>query len=447
MQPDISPTQQDALPSGPRSTHPYSWVIVAPVCVFACIVGMYILMLPPLHGPDEPDHVRYIQVIRDHRVLPVLPRYAAPEDGWRVSEQAQHPPLYYTLMAVLSLPVADLSSDTGIRMLKLLSSLMGLGAVVILALCARRLWPDDVATALGAVSFCALLPCLHLMTSAVNNTSGSIFFGALTLFAVQGALVQEKSQGRRWALAGAALGAALLCKLTALWLVPVVIGAMVLHARRHALPPGVIIRSMVLPVLVPVALFTVPWLARNFFLFGEILPERVLDRRFIEGGFPTMLMQPFARAAYFSALLGTAPLSLVSPYWLLRTSVRSEYFTLVTLIYFIPALVGVVMVMRRAWRRRLCRNEAAFLALCALGVAGAWLVMGKALLHDWVIGLAPGRYGLDAAPALAFLAAVGWRAVLPPGLKRSAGMMLWTVAALVHSCFMVLCVLRFYDVF
>lgn len=114
--------------------------------LFGCIALIYlslgtlnILRLPAINGPDEAAHLEFVKVLREQGRLPVLPRFVQPGMEGLVAEQAQHPPLYYAVLAGASYALPPLETPFTQKALKFLSLLMGLGGLAALAVCARRL--------------------------------------------------------------------------------------------------------------------------------------------------------------------------------------------------------------------------------------------------------------------------------------------------------------------
>lgn len=391
-----------------------------------------LLSLPLFNGPDEPDHLAYITVLRQHRTLPVLTRLARPDQIHLAAEQAQHPPLYYTLMALASTPWRDPQSPSAVYLYKVISLLLGLVTILATATLARRLWPAAPTLAAGAVGALALLPNLFMMTSVINNTSGSLASGSLTLLALHGALTAPATGGplparRPWLKVGLWLAVALLTKLTAFWLVPAIIVALGLTWRRLAQRSWRALWAMAAPALLPAIILVGAWLVSNYLRCGDLVPERVIDRRFLPDGIAVLFFAPLARDMLLLSVFANVPISTFVPYWLLRVNVTLELVMLLLVIYAGPALVALYL--RGTFSlQQLCHHPAprqSMLLVCLTGALGAWFMGLEAVLHDWSAGLCAGRYALDAAPAMALLWAAGMGQIFRRSGPRLVGLSLW----------------------
>lgn len=404
------------------------WPLVALLAGLYLSLGLLnIISLPLLNGPDEPDHLAYIAVLRQHRALPVAPRLARPEQAHLTAEQAQHPPLYYALLAALSAPWDDVLSFSAIRFYKVISLLLGLVVILATATLARRLWPAEPELAVGAVGALALLPNLFIMTSVINNTAGSLALGALALLALHRALAAPQPAVRPWLKLGLLLALALLTKLTAFWLAPATLAALLMAARRlpqRSLRP---VLAMALPALLPAVLLVGLWLLSNYLRCGDLVPERIVDRRYLPDGAAVLFFAPEARNLLLFVMFVNIPLSTFSPYWLLRVSLPHAWAMLLLALYAAPALVALylrgVWATRQLWQQPTVRQS--LLLACLAGCLGGWFMGLSAVLHDWSAGLSAGRYVLDAAPAMALLWAAGMGQLWRRPLARLLALSLW----------------------
>lgn len=385
--------------------------------LYLALAGTYAARLPVLGGPDEAAHWQYVRVLREQVRLPVLPRLAGPGDSGRVADQAQHPPLYYAVLAAVSYAYTELDDTRAPRLLKLVSVLMGLGTVLAMALMARRLWPTDAPAALGAVGLVALLPNVAYLNALLNNTAGALLGSALALLALERALSSPGLPWRRWGLVGLVTGLAVLAKVTAIWLLPTMAVALVLKvlAERRPRCDAVI---AVAAALIPVVAIVGSWLTRNVLDFGELMPERVLDRRYAPLGLMVLLFDTFALKLLLWVMTVSIPLSMVSPWWVLRTGVSHGAGMALLAVAMLPALGGGIMGMWGVRGRFLdhLTPRCMVLAACLVGGVAAWVVAMQAVLHDWSAGLYAGRYAIEAAPALGLL----WAAGLTHACRRTA---------------------------
>jgi hypothetical protein len=449
------------LPVAPAFTPPrrlFPWVVAVLLALYLALALANIYRLPPINGPDEGDHLIYVQILREQRAMPILPRFVRPGQETLTGEQAQHPPLYYAVLAVAATVLPDYHTAAGQRALKLVSVLMGLAGLLAFAVCAREMWPEDDTTALAAVGCVALMPMYAVMTSLINNSAGSLCASGFALMLLRRALAEPSA--RRWLLVGLAVGLGMVAKITALWLVPVVVvawwlgrkaarGAGVPPATRTAEDSGRDARTTryILAALGPIVLLAGSWLAYNLVRFGEIMPERVLDRRYLPLGLATILFLPMARDLLILVTLVTIPLSTFAPYWLLRTGMEHETGVVILILYLGPPLLALALI---GWRRRreLWASPTPRQALLVAGVVGilaAWSIAVQAVLHDWNTGLYAGRYAVDSVPALALLFAAGMRALLPWPKARAAAVVAWLAALLVIAVLVHVMVVAFFQ--
>ena len=72
----------------------------AGIAWYAMLAVGYCVLIPPGGGPDEYEHVEYVRSLAERWQLPALPGSAlAAQPGRIQTSEAQHPPLYYLLMA------------------------------------------------------------------------------------------------------------------------------------------------------------------------------------------------------------------------------------------------------------------------------------------------------------------------------------------------------------
>jgi len=221
---------------------------------------LYLWVTPPWMGPDEPRHYEYARLLFDKRKLvgwsdadqaleraiiasmrrhqfqrlgmvrpelagaPLPDRFA---DIWGagLAHELHQPPLAYLVYAAALAPVADASIEGQLRVLRVVSMLIGLATAWVAMVALVRLWPEDRLVGVGAAALVVLLPQRLWLSVTVNNDHLTIFWGAL-LFAV---LVDAWRQGYRWwhlPTAVALVGLALLTKRTSIVLVGLLGGAL-----------------------------------------------------------------------------------------------------------------------------------------------------------------------------------------------------------------------------
>ena len=251
-------------------------------------------LMPRLEGEEEVGHYRYIRTVVEDGTLP-----NALEQPGRQQHQA---PLYYLLTAPLSALVdphpfheGDLISNPfslyditapgndnkaqylhfrateafpytadpttlAVHLIRLVSCLLGAGTVLTSYALFRRLWPAQVHLRLAATGFVAVMPRFVQVSGMINNDNLLWLLATLALLLVV-IQFQEGYAPRRAIVLGLVLGAALLTKINAAFLVfPV--GVAVLVDLRRAW------RSAVLTLLV-VGVVAGWWFVRNWTLYGD----------------------------------------------------------------------------------------------------------------------------------------------------------------------------------
>ena len=254
---------------------------------------------PIFEGPDEFEHYRFIRVLIQKRSLP-NPYH---EQG----AQFHQAPLYYALVAPVTFlvnddnfsqvdgqlnpfrgyeftipgndnknvflhpraerfPYQDSSVARTVHMLRLVSVALGTGTIVASYAVFRILWPTRTDRLLMALGFVAFMPHFLYMSSVITNDNLLFLLATISLLL----LLRQLKDGPSWhnaVLLGLILGAALLTKVNAAFLVFPVGLAILLDRRtwRYA--------SLTLAVTVSIAGW---WYARNLILYDDITSARAL---------------------------------------------------------------------------------------------------------------------------------------------------------------------------
>jgi hypothetical protein len=266
------------------------------LCGYLCLAFAYSVKNPVFESPDEVYHYLYIRHLLDERNLPVQLRTSP-------KSQSHHPPLYYAIGALATFWVSgedlphiihrynpyrgygylEVRNDNknfylhgdwdsfpykgtplGVHIVRWLSVLMGALTVYITYLVAKEIFP--LPFALGGMAFVAFNPMFLFISGAVNNDNLITLFGSLTiLYSMR--LIKERISIRRSILLGIILGFALLTKISALFLIPVIVIAAFSDAflRRSWRP---LLRSLTVIFLVALAI-SGWWFVRNLIIYGE----------------------------------------------------------------------------------------------------------------------------------------------------------------------------------
>ncbi|MBI3858280.1 MAG: glycosyltransferase family 39 protein, partial [Planctomycetes bacterium] len=176
-----------------------------------------------------PPWVRWLLALLPLRValIPVIPILPEEAYHWNYARHLDwgyfdHPPMIAWAIAAGRLLFGD--TAFGIRAVTLLFSA---GTSILLARLAKRFYGD--AAAVWALILFTFAPVALPVSEAGFPDSPLLFFWTLTLTLAWDAI--EGQDGRRWLAAGAALGAAMLSKYTAVFLVPSVFLYLVLSKR------------------------------------------------------------------------------------------------------------------------------------------------------------------------------------------------------------------------
>jgi tetratricopeptide (TPR) repeat protein len=177
--------------------------------------------LSPALGFDAEDHLAYIDHFRNSWSIPL------PGDAWG----AQHPPLYYLLAATL-LRVVDCVPDTasGILTVRLFNLVLALVNIYAILACLRLVFPEHPRRWVLGLVMAGFLPMfIYLYQTPLNHCLAGTLESVAIYFVLR-ILCAPNASTRDYALAGLALGAAVLTIVTASVLVVPVGAALLLKA-------------------------------------------------------------------------------------------------------------------------------------------------------------------------------------------------------------------------
>ncbi|RIL02766.1 MAG: hypothetical protein DCC71_16070 [Proteobacteria bacterium] len=394
------------------------WAALA--AVHAGWLGLFagkLVDLPLTTGFDASNHLVYVDLLRRTRAVPL------PTDGW----STYHPPLYYALVAALQESVGA----AGVRAREIASKLPSFAAGLALvwttfglarALLPRR--PELVAT---AVLFAGVLP-LSVYTAAYlsNEPLHAALFALATLLCVR-ALLRPRVRVADAAGVGAAVGLALLAKVTALVVAAAAPAFLLARAvQRDGVRP-LRLGALGLAYAAPIAALSGWFYARNVRLYGTPLagnwdlPELPwwsqpgFHTPAYYAGFGESLRRPvlagfhsFADALYSSFwgdgwIAGRASAAFPTEIW-------SWDFMAIGYWLALPASVALLWGLARAWRLAFAHGEgsrrAAWSFLLALGGALGFAMIALTLELPY-FGQAKAPYLLGLVPVLAIAFALG----------------------------------------
>jgi hypothetical protein len=380
---------------------------------FALTALAYSVRVPLYEAPDEPQHIFYVESLAfDHRL---------PDPD--LTHQAQHPPLYYALEAVvvraLGLPRAadqplnpaffDPATSNNapayqhpdeafpwrkavltVQVMRAVTIPFGVAVVMLTYFIAQLLFPSRRLLAIGGAATAAAVPQFAFISGVVNNDVPAAAFAALAVYA---GLRYMKFAERRWlAISAIAVGLAVLTKSTAAIsaVVPLVAAIRVETTWRDRA------RGLFVVCSVP-ALLASWYYVRSLILWGSVFASS----QFAFPQHPRGITDPFYRTAFYDTLLNS--------YWYVGGWMNVGFTSLVYQvlnIFPVLAAAGVVVTFRRAILNRFQRTGLAL--LIALPVLALLAVLEFCIRQDWG---PQGRYLFSAQPAIALLLAFGTCAV------------------------------------
>lgn len=232
--------------------------------------------MPPLEGWDEYQHLGYIEFLNDNARVPILGRDMVPPalcdavrrrpqpamaaeqfqagnalsytdfwEGRQVSAhtptvslyQAQHPPLYYALMAPILRTVGLTDIPLAVAVLRLANLAMLMGAVAMVFLSLRRIVSSEVVL-LSVLLLMAANPMFLLSGLRVANDAAAILLGAAGFYLALRAVESQRTAGLFFGAAGAGLvfGVGTWCKSTALLSCLATAGVLLCGGLMHQWP-------------------------------------------------------------------------------------------------------------------------------------------------------------------------------------------------------------------
>jgi hypothetical protein len=244
------------------------WGFVVILSLYVALALVYGVTIPIFETPDANGHYAYIHELTEGRGLPVQ---GTPSGARVTGYVASHPPLYYTLCAVLTSWVPDdvdlqqwtwrnpyqtmgdasrtvnknrlvhteserfpwHGTPLTMHIARLVSTLLGTLVVLATYGIALEIFPDRRWLALGATALAAFNPMFVFTSARVSNDAAVAAFGSLTIWGAVRLAVKGLSR-KGLVLTGTALGLAILSKLSGVVLAAIVPLALVLDASRRA---------------------------------------------------------------------------------------------------------------------------------------------------------------------------------------------------------------------
>lgn len=245
-------------PSG--APGPVAWTALG--ALFLALVVGFSIIQPLGRTPDEVAHVQYVRFLAENYRLPVF----APAGGGEGGYQAQHPPLYYAVMALAYEATEGLEERWRWHILRWLTALLvGGGGFLVCRAIFLRIWPDARWIALTGTAATMLMPLTILYACHVNPDGPAFLVVTIALY-LSLLTARNAPSVSRAILLGLTIGAASLIKISALIaVVPAVIAWA--YLARGDRPRGWL-RDVGITVGVALAM-GVWWYVRNIIYYGS----------------------------------------------------------------------------------------------------------------------------------------------------------------------------------
>lgn len=242
------------------------WPLLVCLPLYLVVTVLYGATIPIFETPDATGHYAYIHELTEGRGLPVQGK----PSGERVSGYvASHPPLYYSLCAAMTFWVPDdvdledwawrnpyqtmgdadrpvnknilihtpaerfpwRGTALTMHIARFVSTFLGVLAVVATYGIAMELFPEQRWLGLGATALAAFNPMFVFTSARVSNDAAVTAFGSLAIWGAVRLATRGLSR-KGLILTGAALGLAVLSKLSGVTLAPALILALLFDSFR-----------------------------------------------------------------------------------------------------------------------------------------------------------------------------------------------------------------------
>lgn len=433
------------------------WVVAAITAAFVSLVALWAVLAPVFDAPDEVLHLNsgirlttgwdwpepgqaelhaWALAAMGEANLPADQRstfaeLAQSQPGYHgVDQMSQHPPLYYAYVAVVlnAIDFMNVRADLALLAVRLSGLLFAAPLPVLVWASVRRITRSPKAAVVGAAALLAVPQLAHIL-GAVSNDGITVLFSSIVVW-LGIRIMTGDARWRTVTALGIALALALFSKGTAVPLVLYVIVVLAIWPREM----GLWRRFARLCVAGAISFLGGIWWLRNLVLYGNLQPDG-LDRQTVpwpEGGGPDII--------YF---LDRAWNGLSGSFW-----GRFGWLTHPMPVVITSALTVIALVVIAAYAFRRSPDRGKIIAIAILPVA----VIGVFLYQRWIgygrtqqTGGLQGRYFFPLLVNFITLSAVGWRNLVTPSERRTAGSLLLCGFAAVAACGVVVEYAAVYD--
>ena len=445
---DVTPQPIPTTPSrlGPSAWQALrrQWAIVLIVVLFVALGLVYNVKTPIFEAPDETYHYLYVQWLADGRGLPPL-RLA---DTDVEQGEMHHPPLYYVLGA-LSIsgvergdqvpytvnPYANLGQPKvpgnknavlhlegegwpyggvplAVHILRLLSTVLSAGTVVLTYLTARTALPNRPLVALGAASLLAFNPQFLFISAAVSNDALAALLGSAALYLAVRIACGWGDRLATPALLGAIVGLGMLSKVSlmaGLALIPLAYAANAWRLRSQEADgePATFWARIAQPSLIGIAAALAVggwWYMRNAIQYGD--PLSMGTMRAVFGVYE----QPLSMWRTVT-LMAESLISYWGVFGWMNVLADEAYYVLVRLLTGL-SVVGLALGLTWAlWMRK----NLARLPWHTLGLPAIWFLINLASYAQFARTITgpQGRLLFPAAGSIALFLSLGLSSLVP----------------------------------
>ncbi len=302
------------------------------VLLLSALLGLGFMRATPVGGaPDEGAHLQYVRVLATEARLPQLNITQRRNSHADPDYESHQSPAYYALSVPFFMAGKALAGEDGAAQgCRILSLLIGLLGTWLVWRIAREVAPERPYLALAAAGFAAFLPMRLAVNASVSNDAAAEASSSLALLL----MLQAMRHGwdvRRAAWIGAAVTLALLCKQSAILLLPPLLLSVYLGAKQSAplkddMPDEKVVWSRFLTWGAVaggvIALGAGWWFVRNHLLYGDPLGQKVFNWYFEDttrwvqfrdemgwsfGQYLTRLVLPTSTASFWGAFGHLSP--------------------------------------------------------------------------------------------------------------------------------------------